>query len=574
MIGEVSVTGYLKTTLANYQQSEATYANFRALHEAAGLSDSSGGSLIDIPTIRDYRLVGDYDHTGETGSNCYAAYKAMEADINDNGLTAFLQPGVYNIDGPEPITTRNGGGMWGIPVGHNTNGYDSGRRGVILQRPYGVNRMVPLIAYQRGSLLANFQAWDSDTVDRIQSGAAEIDASGYPTITGSPDVMAPLIASSHAWNDDGTASVAGENVGGAVISNVGLFGYEGCFAGDPDIADEDWAEGFSSGEFKGIPGLTLDIYGYCLNRALILHKAHNGVDVLGFDFRPPYWTELQQMDLGGGNEQPAVRWAQRNLHFIECRNKVLARFRSLLARSGRKVFDCASGGAGKSGKFRFRVKEMSVERVPTLIHLATTAYMHRSKFEGTGHFMDHDDPTNVDPVIHIETDKDLAGSIDKDTGLLKPMGDYTGWRNDFSGVEVVEASGEVLLNTAEDGHNNWKVPVDKARWGQGSKLTLYAITNLSTRTKIIDGPGLTQAADNASKKVYNVVDATVGADQMLVVFGQQFSGCNEAAIVSEGGVAQAAWAGFVGCNTDAALNTADEADDDDDGDPGDLDAPE
>jgi hypothetical protein len=469
-----------------------------------------------------------------------------------------------------------------VPVGGNTNGYDGGRRGVVLRRPHSVNKMVPIFAVQRGALIENLQIHYPDVVSRLDSEAYEIDASSYPTITGSPEAYAPAIVTRHDQNDDGSTST-GENVGGVILRNIGLMGaYDGIFCGDADPALETWATDYCSTLGKGIPGIFIDgLYGFVMRRNLVLQRANNGVFCRRFHFTPAFWTEAGQYELDGANPQPHIKWAQKNGVMVTCNRKVLASFEGLYGRCGHKVFELealdaiAGADAGPdgqdSGKFRIQATDVRIERYPIYEHKKATAYSHRSRHQGTGHFVDYDDPNNVETVIWTETDGALAGSIDKGTGNFKPAEDYSGWRNDYGALDVVESSGPIFRNTAADPHNYTTVPANKARWGQGSKLTLSAIEEVSGLTEIIDGAGVTQAADNASKRVYDVADATVGSGQKLHVTGQMFRGCNK--LVLESGVEQVGWAGFIGCSDEATLNTADEADDDEDGGPGDLEDP-
>jgi hypothetical protein len=564
----VTATGFAQEDLT-----DVTDANFVQRALDAGLLDEL--RLVDRPCILDY---DDADPTGANSS--HAAFLEMAEDCATEGLTATVTTGTWVLDGDESATLRNGAGFSGVTWGGNTNGFDSGRRGVIFEIPYSGNRLVPPIAAQRGALLENVQFIYPDVVARLDSEAYSIDATSYPTITGAPEVYAPAIVTQHRYNDDGTAS-AGENVGGVILRNIGMIGaYDGIFAGDADVALETWAAAYSSGTGKGIPGIIIDrFYGYVLRRNLVLQRANNGVFCRNFHFTPGMWTEAgQAADVGGisGNDHPLIKWAQQHNVVVTGNRKVLASFDGLYARCGRKVFELEAlqsvtaldGPTGQdSGKFRILTRDVRIERYPTYLHQKSTAYQHRGIHGGTGHFMDYDDDACVEPVINIETVKTAAGSIDKDTGTFKPQGNYSGWRNDFSGLEVVEAAGPVFRNTANDGCNYWTVPSNMARWGQGSKLTLSAIENLSAVSEIRHSGGLVQAADNASKRVYDVVDVTVGSGQKLLPRDVDFRGCNK--LVQLSGVEQVGWAGFTpGCTDEATLNTADEADDDDDGNPG------
>ena len=59
----------------------------------------------------------------------------------------------------------------------------------------------------------------------------------------------------------------------------------------------------------------------------------------------------------------------------------------------------------------------------TALRLAETAMMHRCSVQATGHFMDEDDPTCVEPVIDIRTDKDKAGTFRKRTEAIRDTQD-------------------------------------------------------------------------------------------------------------------------------------------------------
>ncbi len=351
----VSVTGLAKEDLSDVSNQDFYDKAVEAGVVGSG-EDDTPSPLADRPCILDYESTGDFDKAGEPGSNCHAAFLALAADCNADGLTGLITPGQFRIHGASAIPLRNGGGMQGVRHGDNTGGYDSGRRGVTFLIPHSSDRMVPIFAVQRGAYLANITAYYEDVVQRLRDSAYHIDASDYPDISGAPEVYAPFLVTQHRLNDAGVVTAGGRNVGGVRIENLNLIGaYDGIYLGDADPSEEPWAGPYASLKAKGVPGITIDGYGgYVLRRNLVVERSNNRVVCKGFKFTPANWTEAGQMGVTGvdeltgldpqgwpeSNPQPLIRWAQQNNVMFLFRRKVLATIDDVGARCGRQLIRC------------------------------------------------------------------------------------------------------------------------------------------------------------------------------------------------------------------------------------------
>ncbi len=525
------------------------------------------------------------DPTGAT--NSYAAMRQWNFDCNVRRVPGILPQGLWWYDGPESMLWLPGTGIIGIPTGakvdfdHDYAEVIAGRASCIVIR-YSANRNVVPIALHAQSIIKDLVVWYPDHVARLLSESNSIDATSYPVIIGAPDEYAPTICTDHAHDHDGNVlESGGSQAGGIEIYDLTLLGsYTGMYFGDADVADEPWAANFASGTGKGVPGIILEnIGGFCLYRGIVVERANNSVNCKNWQFVESKWTEASQMGVVATSEwpdtnpKPLIMWAQANLTLITLRRKCFMTQENLSARVGRRILHCEAGDAldgepagpdgQDSGKFRVQFRGLRIERFPTLVRLAETAYMHRPVFSGTGHFMDHFDPDCVEPVFDIQTHKDRAGSIDKQSGTFKPQGNYSGWRFYARELEVTESSGPVFRNTANDGCNYYRfVELSMARWGQGDKDSISAIENLSTISQIDHVGGTVAKSSGGSGRVYDVVDASIGAGQKLRPINVIYVGMNDTNIV----VGYPGWLGYSSCYHDPdASDTADDADDEDGG---------
>jgi hypothetical protein len=172
---------------------------------------------------------------------------------------------------------------------------------------------------------------------------------------------------------------------------------------------------------------------------------------------------------------------------------------NLWARTGRWLIRCSGGGgtpaveAGDfpggdpAGKVRsVTVTRSGAEQIPTMLLVDEDAFVHRNRFEFSGHAADDADPTCTAAVIEVRTDRAVAGALSHaefvaadyegegappapphvGRWIWRPMDQVRGFRSDFH-LSLQESSGPIVRSTAKDGHDLFKITGDVTRPCQG-----------------------------------------------------------------------------------------------------------
>jgi hypothetical protein len=507
-------------TSPNYMEADFDMNGYRILNSPAPISPTHlvrlqdlqnyviGGdvsfSFDAIPNILDYRETFGADPTGDNDST--AALLQFAADCSDYRVQGLLTPGRWIFDSEDPMWFGPGAGLWAFPHGADMKyaGLDYGLTNATILRPWnadGRHEDTPNCSMHSGSSLTNVSFYYPDVVSRLLAGEYELDCIDYPTIVGAPEVYAPCIISDHVHSDTGLAG--NKNCGGVELNNISIVGgYDGVYFGDATVSEEPWATRFSSGLGLGIAGCQINGYRGCvLNRNLIIERSGNLALFNNFAFAEGFWIDAGQMKAGDApgitTDKPLIQWQQKNNHCIEAKRKFVGgKFFNIYPRNGSCIFhfDGATGPGPDGqdiGKFaHITLKGGGVERYPTLVKCTETAYMYSNDFQIGGHFMDFYDDANVQAVVEIETDADMAGTFDKQwlkdhpgdyDGAWKPMSLYQGWFNTFR-VRTQESAGPILRTTAADGHSHYIFDGESLhRWCQGdTDLAAFEIGNANT----------------------------------------------------------------------------------------------
>lgn len=361
MPSPVTADWYLKRSLENAVDSDGEYSaaqleNFSALAEAAGFG-SDDVELSYQPSLSDavYVALGA-DPTGVADST--AAINALIAYCSLHRVIGLVPQGVYRWRPTAAQLILGGAGLIGVKTNAKvdfTNDYAENpmARGSVLKIEYSVHNMIPLMAVHRGgTVVRDLVFWYPDQVARLVAGAFSIDATAYPTITGSPDIYAPPIISDHVHDDAGEALAAGSgvNCGGIDIDITIIGAWDGPFLGDADAREETWAANYSTGMSKGIAGFNVRVQGFWLNRGVHIERSGNTSSVT-IVATPGFWTEASQMGViassawDSDNPQPLIKYAQRNAIALSAKRKLVGVDIDIKARQMRRHYDFDSGDA-------------------------------------------------------------------------------------------------------------------------------------------------------------------------------------------------------------------------------------
>lgn len=395
------------------------------------------GGVIDA---RDYGL-------DLTGANSSAdAMEALLADANAEQLAVQLPAGDIVVDRNIGVW-RNGTFVQGSPASKRLGGTN-----IVI--PAGPNQAEPWSEFQRGT-----GARDLRFVQPDQTNAG-IDASAYPTVTGSPGVYAPCIQSNHDVAEDGSAGHV--NGQGFDFSNLVFNGcYDGIRIRDPHPTNQ-----------LGAGWITLsELTGYCLHTDIETGLLVSITTISDVFFSSGLWQDTNIVNDPG---QKYNRWRRQNGTSLWLRNRAVGlTVSNYWARMGRRLLRISGGVLDGTGDPAGRVNQSFIdiagEQFPTMLLVDPDGYLHGTRFRIGGHAKDTDDPACVLPAIDIQTDKTVAGSMNHaEPPAFVAMGAVKGWTAAFD-LDLREAAGEIMKVAATDGHGLFTISGTASGWGLGDK---------------------------------------------------------------------------------------------------------